>query len=180
MRLNKKGVSIIFAIFTLLVLSILGLVIFSLISGDIENAANRVNLSRGFGIGEGGENFIDLPLPPADSEDDFDACGIVREYNDSNELVKISIFAPQARGSDRRKTIVSFVIEPGVQPEIEIERGVYRVVSGYKKVLLYDNDGRLLREFNAPTHDTNTLEEAYQCRLDILKVAGRRYTVNKR
>jgi len=52
--LNKKGMSIIFAVFTLLLLSVLGVALFSMISSDVESAASRVVLSRAIGTAEGG------------------------------------------------------------------------------------------------------------------------------
>ena len=51
---DRKGLSIIFAVFTLLLLSVLGITLFTLISGDIENAAARAVLSRALYIAEAG------------------------------------------------------------------------------------------------------------------------------
>lgn len=54
-----------------------------------------------------------------------------------------------------------------------IPAGSRRAILLHEGCVLADGDIEKILE-------TNVLEKAYQCRLDILKVAGRRYTVNKR
>ena len=54
------------------------------------------------------------------------------------------------------------------------------IPAGCRRVVLL-HEGRVLADGDIEKIlETDVLEKAYQCRLDILKVAGRRYTVNKR
>ncbi len=52
--MNNTGTSIIFAVFALIVLSILGLTIFSLVSTDIDSATSQILSSRAFFVAESG------------------------------------------------------------------------------------------------------------------------------
>ena len=53
-KMGKRGISIVFAIFTLLVLSVLALTIFSMISSDIGSSATSLRATRLFYIAESG------------------------------------------------------------------------------------------------------------------------------
>ncbi|MEE8359968.1 MAG: hypothetical protein V3S04_03475 [Candidatus Omnitrophota bacterium] len=53
-KYSKKGISIVFAVFTLLLLSVVALAIFSMVSTDIETAAVKIRSTRTFGIAESG------------------------------------------------------------------------------------------------------------------------------
>lgn len=51
---DNKGISIVFAVFTLLLLSVVATAIFSMVSVDIETAAVKIRSTRAFGIAESG------------------------------------------------------------------------------------------------------------------------------
>lgn len=52
--MNRKGMSIIFAVFTLILLSLVAATLFSMVATDIDSAARKVLLFRAFGIAESG------------------------------------------------------------------------------------------------------------------------------
>lgn len=53
-RLNRRGMTILFAVFTLLVMSVVAIAVFSLVSSDIEGAAGKIDSSRALGASEAG------------------------------------------------------------------------------------------------------------------------------
>jgi len=57
-KMDKKGISIVFAVFTLLVLSVLAVTIFSMISSDINASATSLRAAKAFYIAEAGIEIL--------------------------------------------------------------------------------------------------------------------------